>query len=651
MFTSSTRVQHTLGVIVVHGIGDPKPGAALADFVAGLADPNLDDVEGGKRELIEAGPMETHRLPEVVVESGEGTKAESPEHYNALRYFQMPVVRGRTQTHSVVFAEAFWGSASRLGEGFLGILQGAIEIIVHMRAVVESSVQPPDRETPWTRALSFLATRGSAWLGGPIVAANLLILVVLLTHRTARALSASLDSTTNLPPPEWALPVGAVASALAWFLGVWLARRGKRVGWILPWMLLAWWILAVFLLLSGRHGPPGEVFHDPQIWFLLGNALSLVLGVAFLPMLIGIVIIVCFYLVLGWSATNDARRPGPLRAPLDCTVASLAMQYVLWVTAVPTAWLLLIKALGSDALLDNVYKRTTHIEGTQWIMAASMLLLMLLLLAVRKLGLKNASDGTPTRVVFHPILATGIMWTATLGAVVVLIGTGCTLVDYDLPPLLQRLKGMDFVSAHVATVVAVLAPLGAGAVRGGLDLAGDVIHYQQANRHSLLGRPGGHVIRQRFRSVLRYLLDRNVSEILVVGHSQGTVIALDELAHMTSDLANRLGARPVRLVTMGSPISHLYQHYFPSHYPGWQAPVWSGLFTRVRAWTNIFRTDDFVGTTIEADPNNRLTIDNHPIGRGGHTGYWTDPRVILELRRRNILAITASTPTLDTEGG
>jgi hypothetical protein len=271
-------------------------------------------------------------------------------------------------------------------------------------------------------------------------------------------------------------------------------------------------------------------------------------------------------------------------------------------------------------------------------MASAMLVLLGVVVFIRWRRLRRVSDAEVTRLVFHPLLASGVMWSAVLGALVVSIGTGCSLAEYELPAILKRLRGMDFISGHVAATVVVVSPLLVGAMRTGLDLAGDVIHYLEGNRRSLLKRPGGNAIRQRFRSVLQYVLEHGVSQILVVSHSQGTVIALDELAHMDAALSKRMGTMRVRLVTMGSPISHLYQHYFPSTYPDWSSDTWQSLFSRLESWTNIFRRDDFVGTRIRIDPKERVEIDNQAIGLGGHSNYWTDARVVRELRRRRILS-------------
>jgi hypothetical protein len=126
----------------------------------------------------------------------------------------------------------------------------------------------------------------------------------------------------------------------------------------------------------------------------------------------------------------------------------------------------------------------------------------------------------------------------------------------------------------------------------------------------------------------------------------------------------------VRLATMGSPFTYLYQHYYPARYPklfdakGQMAPGWvyideeenrfpdMALDKTVDQWINLYRVDDFIGMRIEGraapeiryykpfDPTRCRAEEEHgafpenvPVGPGGHTNYWNAERVLDELRR------------------
>jgi hypothetical protein len=125
--------------------------------------------------------------------------------------------------------------------------------------------------------------------------------------------------------------------------------------------------------------------------------------------------------------------------------------------------------------------------------------------------------------------------------------------------------------------------------------------------------------------------------LTVVSHSQGTVIAIEVLN--SPRLAwLRESFSQIRLVTMGSPFTHIYQHYFSHSYPPLDQPYWSSLRQRVDAWINIFRVDDFVGTVIDFPDALRgggsCECLNFPIKRFGHNNYWSDKQVIEILRKQ-----------------
>ena len=119
----------------------------------------------------------------------------------------------------------------------------------------------------------------------------------------------------------------------------------------------------------------------------------------------------------------------------------------------------------------------------------------------------------------------------------------------------------------------------------------------------------------RFERVLTHTLRHNPAHRLtVIAHSSGSVIAVRRLMQM-----RRNGTLPenMNLITMGSPISHIFGQYFPEDFR-----IDDGFAEAVN-WHNFYRTGDYVGTTVVALEPGETDI---PIGIGGHTGYWTDAR-------------------------
>ncbi len=140
-----------------------------------------------------------------------------------------------------------------------------------------------------------------------------------------------------------------------------------------------------------------------------------------------------------------------------------------------------------------------------------------------------------------------------------------------------------------------------------------------------------HLMRVRFVAAFKALQATQPDHLLIVSHSQGTMIAIDGLQHLTPQIVDRSHpathplADRIHLVTMGSPYQHLYGHYFRQTHPDNpfdnQPPY--------RRWLNVFRSNDYIGTQISGPPN----IANAEVGARGHTGYWRDREVLDHLQR------------------
>ncbi|MCP5087023.1 MAG: hypothetical protein GY952_09515, partial [Rhodobacteraceae bacterium] len=136
-------------------------------------------------------------------------------------------------------------------------------------------------------------------------------------------------------------------------------------------------------------------------------------------------------------------------------------------------------------------------------------------------------------------------------------------------------------------------------------------------------------IQQRFKIVYEALLEcENPEEVVVVSHSQGTLIALESLrdGRLESQISEYVAPT---LITMGSPTWHIYNYYFSSGFP-----IDVSVKDGIARWVNIFRIDDFVGTTVECvEPDGQETDaapqwpDNISVQPRGHTGYWNDDDV------------------------
>lgn len=181
-------------------------------------------------------------------------------------------------------------------------------------------------------------------------------------------------------------------------------------------------------------------------------------------------------------------------------------------------------------------------------------------------------------------------------------------------------------------------------------------------------------IAERFVSLLRYLcawrdeMGRPYAAIVLIAHSQGTVITADTLRFLTKEPDAGLGALglapgshgegriPVYLFTMGCPLRQLYCEFFPHLYrwvdgpggppatpviPASARPDPSEL--GIERWRNAYRSGDYIGRYLwrqrtslplfagePAEDETRRRVDVC-IGPGAHTHYWDSVQIAMQL--------------------
>ncbi|MEL7253694.1 MAG: hypothetical protein AAGL23_05935 [Pseudomonadota bacterium] len=178
-------------------------------------------------------------------------------------------------------------------------------------------------------------------------------------------------------------------------------------------------------------------------------------------------------------------------------------------------------------------------------------------------------------------------------------------------------------------------------IAGGLGAFRDIVVYANNDAFDpsmeegkdLSNFPPREQIEGRFERVSTFLMTQvKPKKVTVIAHSQGTVVATRNLRRLLP--SGLFEGCEVTLVTMGSPVTHLYRKYFPRAFR-----VDKGDFDNNGGpitWYNIGRTDDFVGTYIEGldelnglDPAPQIVPSerNLLVPAGGHPGYFTDPYV------------------------
>ncbi len=193
-----------------------------------------------------------------------------------------------------------------------------------------------------------------------------------------------------------------------------------------------------------------------------------------------------------------------------------------------------------------------------------------------------------------------------------------------------------------------------GKLRVALDAALDVDNYfhDPANRLPPRAR-----IFSRYASLLAEICKRGYTRVVIVSHSQGTVISADLLRYLgvTRRLDEFAGQTPLSLVTVGSPLRDLYAAMFPFLYR-WMGPQPASFAdsapepseVHVGQWVNAYRAGDYVGrsiwtspdetamfrvATVSADGEVLASTNGHRtefcLGAGAHTHYFNNDAIAL----------------------
>jgi len=380
----------------------------------------------------------------------------------------------------------------------------------------------------------------------------------------------------------------------------------------------------------------------------------------------GALILVAAVLLL--SALGGKRRSGdPSRlAALSTSVGILIMQFLLWTTIVVTIiYTMLTRAeTGSslqavrDAVLGAVRDKKIAVDNPilpylqvpdlklEWIArfkfiyAAAALTVMAFLLGAWVLmkirryrartglhDLEHTSRNMP-RLLFNPWLV-GLL----IGSFLIVL----TFVFFQ-PEMESSHAFISFRSfvLPLAAVAALLVPLSFGhRVANVIQIARDLIdhNYRPSLEAALFfiparfrpasERPRRARIQERLKLVLKtFVQHQGYDGVIFLAHSQGSIVAYDYLRD-NGPTYSELGDAAPALLTFGSPLGTIYQKYF--HEYAASQPVPHGFAARLKCWINLYRVDDYIGGRVIAPSG--LRVDNHVMGPGGHTGYWTEPDV------------------------
>ncbi len=611
--SSAKPVDHL--VLIVHGVGDPMPGETLSLFarsVAGAAHP-LDEHQ-------EVLWLREERQPRFV--------DTFPAH---IRF----VTSGGKTTEA---AEVFWGDLSRVKRSLVGVILGIIQVFFGLRYVAH---QAADGQRGWAaKVLKWLGIWTADLLQGPVAAVN--IVLAALTFVAVAMEQFATNAYRQAVPSNWCvLAAGLVlliVSVVAYRFFerpvtkkffVWVAisaiGMGAAVG-------LRFWMAGNLPI-----GLPGVAGYAELFVSLLG----------FLWLVLTLTMALMFFVFIPAWLTRYTNKPGIIAALL-----LPALTLGIWGVVIPTVWwfashnLPVVSKLPEFSLLFN---QAVPLLSLQWLMAAlvTACLIVVLLFFYHWHRTSTVSDYKNRRLKSPRLILNGwvqlaIAMTAIMGISAVLIIAAYEILGTE--PVDQWLGGL--LTKYNPLVLSIIPVLGAVAVMilplsgAAFDIILDVVN------HFFFVKEGGELkftkrqaINNRMKTLLRHFASelKTPCELTIMSHSQGSMIAAEALPDLDEQWIEDHFSK-VTFVTMGSPIFHLYQHYFGHKYPD---DHWRKLGARINDWINIFRVDDYVGTHQDprfSDPSQKppVEVSENPVPPKGHTFYWNDETVLQVLSNKNV---------------
>ena len=679
-------------IVVVHGVGVRQAGVSTDLLSTALEPPQPTPSDSAP------APDD---LPRFVPQSSDDFHLrEHPRHDRQgkaqvfparLRRFRAVGGSGDGPRERVV-ADFFWGDIAEPRGGAPGLVLGLFRVAMGLGHAIRENARAVFPQASGPDRLFRAAAAGAVLtLHGPVIALNLLLLSGLALHW--------LLAQAELPEAlaAWGLAAGAIAGGLVALrrMNAFLSRH------MAGWVVLAGGLVAG-MLLADMLGAVPQDFDSALIRISCGlftgaevrACQSGYTGIYLIGLRLYAALVLALMLTVALTllaAAGSAWRWRQGRPPgvVDVTVPALGLMLVLWFLLISAIW----GAVGT--LPVDIIPEPTHVTSALRGLLPAVAALALMagaagVVQLRKRALKRDFD--PARYMDDPdglaeryrlIFCPRMLGVLTL-FLVLLVAVGMHAVAPAGWPGVEAMRrilaeGTALLLAGVAALGVLLVTRFREPFAAGLGIATDVLAWINDQSWSSRGpgraegkavyhtrtwferalrmraeppddtTPQGYWLRRRIRERMNVLMaqlirDEAPDEIVVVSHSQGTVIALEVLASEARDWRAALPeGGTLRLITMGSPYTHLYNRYFPMSFPppaaraAWRRREAASAEEGLDDWVNLFRVDDFVGTHIDAPRHHGKRPatswpQDIPLPAGGHTNYWTDRTVARHLR-------------------
>lgn len=629
-------------VLVVHGVGDPDPGETLSLFARSIAD--------------HKNPLTEHQ--EVLWLEEEGDEYRMVETFET-HVRQLSIDDGQC-TGNVSFAEVFWGDLSRVKKGTLGAIAGLIQIVFGLRFL--AFVGADQRGIP-AKLLQLLGIVLSRVIHGPLLAVNGILLCLALSAFVSEQFWSN-SSSSHFWSDLLATACVGVCLLIS-IAGTYQCKKNKVIVRFLTWLSIAAAFLSGMVIVRMFNIFPDINGSDQGIQWYCNTFIVLLGSLWFCLVLTLSSMIIC------WSIAMLDRRNH--RIGLLAALLLPAISAGVWGLLLPFVWTVFLEVHGKLPAgnqieeFNLIFQEAIPLMGVQIIMGIMIgcIMAVVLMAYTRWRSCKTVDDyiagARPPRLIVNGFVQTTVLWAMLMG-----IGLMMTMAYFEIrhQPYQSHVLGRFLEDANKYAFLplvnlSLILLMSFKFLRPALDIVGDIITHFHFRRelvrdvvednsfdiHEVSFQEGElyfskrDKIQRRMKTILEHF-KRNVTnkpKLSIVSHSQGTMIAVEVLNDSEMDWLDDTFCE-VNLVTMGSPLTHVYQHYFAHFYPPLNELFWSNLRARLNRWVNIFRIDDFVGTEIHFDSlsESELEFDNHPVKCKGHNYYWCDRDVLDVIRAYNI---------------
>jgi hypothetical protein len=658
--------------LVVHGIGEQQAGETLDALVGGLTGDHPCVVENELRHLRE-------RDRDHPEDKDDRDKNLYPCHIRRVK-------QGNDET---IFAEAFWGDISRGSNGQVRGLIELFKLIMGLGHIVrENAAEIYDKTNAFPRrAANFFVYL----IHGPITGLNIAL---------ALAVAYLFLIQWQFGRVDWA-GSGAILSTAATLLLGWAVLKSSGESYLYQ-IFRNWLALSAVILVAivGASHAVDALFDEPQkaeFAVLLGSRCEA--GTAFttcydywysaiLSFILALCWGICVSIVVVTGGIETIRRLNKGKnASKALYPQTLTLMLTMWMLIVVIMWVAVSEAVVKIAITYKLETVNIAVMEKGMLPALNFIYFVSIALGViavcvvvawadRKIwtsrfGAELQNDRDIRRLILHPAILLGL----TLAIGIIALGAWHTsdvhfsivavekqvasmALPQDMKNEIVKYKEQGYnIPQKFLTALAVIASLLVMSytyfrqyLAMGIGIAKDIVVYfvrRPGPRVTDLRGLNVHPMRNRIQdrlvdTLILLLRSEQPDEVVIVSHSQGTVISVEALrggrfrARLQAE-----GVKPcnVDLVTMGSPTCHLYGFYFAKEFDLKSTEPSHDVTDGIASWVNIYRLDDFVGMRVEG-PAADFPI-NEWVPAKGHTNYWTDDSVLRHLKKHTFSEFSA----------